>query len=89
MPPRRGTRSPSVIECLLGKRHLSKLSQSHLSQRHDETTPPVLRLLLPILAIPSFFEIKVDAWIAKQREPDLSRPEAVRRLIELGLRAKK
>ena len=29
----------------------------------------------------------LDAWIAKQREP-VSRPEAIRRLIEAGLRAK-
>jgi hypothetical protein len=31
----------------------------------------------------------VDAWISKQKEPDLSRPEAIRRLVELGLKAKK
>jgi hypothetical protein len=31
----------------------------------------------------------VDAWIAKQKEPDLSRPEAIRQLVELGLKAKK
>jgi hypothetical protein len=31
----------------------------------------------------------LDGWIAKQREPDLSRPEAIRRLVELGLKAKK
>jgi hypothetical protein len=30
----------------------------------------------------------LDAWIAKQKEPDLSRPEAIRRLVELGLKAK-
>ena len=30
----------------------------------------------------------VDAWIAEQGEPDISRPEAVRRLVELGLKAK-
>ena len=27
----------------------------------------------------------LDAWIAKQKEPELSRPEAIRRLVELGL----
>ena len=27
----------------------------------------------------------IDAWIAKQRDPQLSRPEAIRRLVELGL----
>ena len=31
----------------------------------------------------------IDTWIAKQKEPDLSRPEAIRRLVELGLKAKK
>ena len=29
----------------------------------------------------------LDAWIAKQNEPDLSRPEAIRRLVEIGLSA--
>lgn len=29
----------------------------------------------------------LDAWIAKQREP-VTRPEAIRRLVELGLKAK-
>ena len=27
----------------------------------------------------------LDVWIAKQKEPDLSRPEAIRRLVEIGL----
>jgi hypothetical protein len=31
---------------------------------------------------------ELDAWIAKQKEP-LTRPEAVRRLVEIGLKAKK
>jgi hypothetical protein len=31
----------------------------------------------------------LDAWIARQKEPDLSRPEAIRRLVELGLKVKK
>jgi len=30
----------------------------------------------------------IDAWIAMQ-EDELSRPEAIRRLVELGLKAKK
>jgi hypothetical protein len=30
----------------------------------------------------------LDAWI-KKNAPDLSRPEAIRRLVELGLKAKK
>jgi hypothetical protein len=31
----------------------------------------------------------LDAWISKQKEPELSRPEAIRRLVERGLRVKK
>ena len=27
----------------------------------------------------------IDAWIGKQKEPDLTRPEAIRRLVEVGL----
>ena len=30
----------------------------------------------------------LDAWIATQKEPDLSRPEAIRRLVEIGLKTK-
>jgi hypothetical protein len=30
----------------------------------------------------------IDAWITKQKEPALTRPEAIRRLVELGLKAK-
>jgi hypothetical protein len=30
----------------------------------------------------------LDAWIQQQKEPDLSRPEAIRRLVELGLKFK-
>jgi hypothetical protein len=30
----------------------------------------------------------IDAWIAKQRETNLSRPEAIRRLVDLGLTVK-
>jgi hypothetical protein len=29
----------------------------------------------------------IDGWIKGQKEPDLSRPEAIRRLVELGLKA--
>jgi len=31
----------------------------------------------------------IDAWIAKQKEPELTRPEAIRRLVELGLKVKR
>lgn len=29
----------------------------------------------------------LDAWIANRKEPELSRPEVIRRLVELGLKA--
>jgi hypothetical protein len=28
----------------------------------------------------------LDSWIKRQKEPDLSRPEAIRRLVEIGLK---
>jgi hypothetical protein len=31
----------------------------------------------------------LDAWIAKQNDPELSRPAAIRRLVEEALAAKK
>jgi hypothetical protein len=31
----------------------------------------------------------LDGWIKKQNDDGLSRPEAIRRLVELGLKAKK
>jgi hypothetical protein len=34
------------------------------------------------------FLSSLDAWITKQKEPGLSRPEAIRRLVELGLSVK-
>jgi hypothetical protein len=30
----------------------------------------------------------LDKWIAKQKRPELTRPEAIRRLVEIGLKAK-
>jgi hypothetical protein len=29
----------------------------------------------------------IDAWTLKQKEPGLTRPEAIRRLVEIGLKA--
>jgi hypothetical protein len=44
--------------------------------------PVVVRMHPPMLA-------GLDEWIAKQKQPFPSRPEAVRRLVEVGLKAKK
>jgi hypothetical protein len=30
----------------------------------------------------------IAAWISRQKDPDLTRPEAIRRLVEIGLKAK-
>jgi hypothetical protein len=30
----------------------------------------------------------IGVWMAKQKEPGLTRPEAIRRLVELGLKVK-
>lgn len=30
----------------------------------------------------------LDSWIAKQKDTDLTRPEAIRRLVEIGLKVK-
>ena len=43
--------------------------------------PVVVRMHPPMLA-------DLDAWIAKQKQPFPTRPEAIRRLVELGLKAK-
>jgi hypothetical protein len=43
--------------------------------------PVVVRMQPQLLAV-------LDAWIGKQQPPFPTRPEAVRRLVELGLKAK-
>jgi hypothetical protein len=48
---------------------------------------PSKDVILVLVRLPTPQAAKFDAWIAKQREP-LSRPEAIRRLVERGLRAK-
>lgn len=34
-------------------------------------------------------ETDLDAWIAEQNEPDLGRPEAIRRLLAIALKGKR
>src|SRR5258708_285620 len=43
--------------------------------------PVVVRMHSPMLT-------DLDAWIAKQKQPFPTRPEAVRRLVEIGLKIK-
>jgi hypothetical protein len=48
--------------------------------------PPVGAILIGV-RVPPAGVAELDAWI-KKNEPDLSRPEAIRRLVEIGLKAK-
>jgi hypothetical protein len=48
--------------------------------------PPVGAILIGVRVPPADVAV-LDAWIEKH-EPDMSRPEAIRRLVELGLKAK-
>ena len=50
--------------------------------------PPVGAILIGV-RVPPAGVAELDAWITKQKDPDLSRPEAIRRLVEIGLKAKK
>ena len=49
--------------------------------------PPIGAILIGVRVPPADVAI-LDAWI-KKHAPDMSRPEAIRRLVELGLKAKK
>jgi hypothetical protein len=49
--------------------------------------PRVGAVLIGVRVPPADLAV-LDAWI-KMNAPDLSRPEAIRRLVELGLKAKK
>jgi hypothetical protein len=48
--------------------------------------PPVGAILIGV-RVPPAGVAELDAWI-KKHAPDLSRPEAIRRLVEIGLKAK-
>jgi hypothetical protein len=49
--------------------------------------PPVGAILIGV-RVPPADVATLDAWI-KKNAPDMSRPEAIRRLVEIGLKAKK
>jgi hypothetical protein len=48
--------------------------------------PPVNAVAVLVRIPPAELE-PIDNWTAKQKEP-MTRPEAIRRLVELGLKAK-
>ena len=49
--------------------------------------PPVNAVAVLVRIPPAEVE-PIDTWMAKQKEP-MTRPEAIRRLVEIGLKAKK
>jgi hypothetical protein len=50
---------------------------------------PKVGAILIGVRVPPADVAALDAWIKKRKEPELSRPEAIRRLVEIGLKAKK
>jgi hypothetical protein len=48
--------------------------------------PPVNAVAVLVRIPPAEIE-PIDRWMAKQKEP-MTRPEAIRRLVEIGLKAK-
>jgi hypothetical protein len=65
------------------------MSKSILSDNRKKRIgrPPVGAILIGV-RVPPADVITLDAWI-KKHDPEMSRPEAIRRLVELGLKAKK
>jgi hypothetical protein len=63
------------------------MSKSISRTRNKIGRPPTGAESVHLRVLPDQFAA-IDAWIAKQREPGLSRPEAIRRLVELGLKVK-
>lgn len=59
------------------------ISSTEKKKRGRPRTNPVAQHF----TMPRHISDALDAWIAKQREP-MSRPEAIRRLVEMGLKAK-
>jgi hypothetical protein len=65
------------------------MSKSTLSDnRKKRIGRPRVGAMLIGVRVPPAGVAELDAWI-KKHAPDLSRPEAIRRLVELGLKAKK
>jgi hypothetical protein len=49
--------------------------------------PPVNAVAILVRVPPEALK-PIDAWIERQDDPVMSRPEAIRRLVELGLKVK-
>jgi hypothetical protein len=60
------------------------MTKSISRTRKTRGRPATGALSVHLRVLPEQFSA-IDAWITKQKEPDLTRPEAIRRLVELGL----
>jgi hypothetical protein len=66
---------------------MAKSTLSDNSNKKRIGRPPVGAILIGV-RVPPADVATLDAWI-KKHAPDMSRPEAIRRLVELGLKVKK
>jgi hypothetical protein len=66
---------------------MSKSTISDNRKKKPIGRPRVDAVLIGV-RVPPAGVAELDAWI-KRHDPGLSRPEAIRRLVEIGLRAKK
>lgn len=63
--------------------------QTVLSEKKRRGPPPTgIGTLVGVRLQPAQLAA-LDAWIARQKEPKLTRPEAVRQLLDAGLSTKK
>jgi hypothetical protein len=85
--PIRAGRCPSAFELPLGLSFCYQLVMTKSSDNRKKRIgrPPVGAILIGV-RVPPADVATLDAWIEKHA-PDLSRPEAIRRLVELGLKA--
>jgi hypothetical protein len=59
-------------------------SIGNIEKRRKRGRPPTEATPVLVRVMPDQIE-RLDAWIAKQGEPDLGRPEAIRRLLDQTL----
>jgi hypothetical protein len=75
------TGSPFWYQIVMKKSRVSDTGKKRIGR------PPVGAVPIMVRIPPADLK-PIDDWIAKREGPRLSRPEAIRRLVELGLKAK-
>jgi len=68
-------------------RYMKGMSKSISRTRNKIGRPPTGAESVHLRVLPDQWAA-IDVWIKKQNEPDLTRPEAIRRLVDLGLKVK-